>query len=132
MFLSILNSKEKIAFLSLAKKLIISDEHIAENEKVLYHAMQQEMEILEDIMEDNISEEEIDKLPDDIPHLCDVFTSKKSKISALMELIALGFVDGKFVAQEQKIIYEVAEHFGISHEETMGYIEWANRLYFHT
>lgn len=129
MFLNVLEPREKIAFLALAKKLILSDEDIADSEVVLLKSMRKEMEIIDEVMGDEITEEDIDSLPDDIPLLCKEFRSKKSKISALMELIGLSFVDGKFVPRERKIIYEVAAEFDISKTETESYIDWAARLF---
>ncbi len=128
MFLSLLNPKEKIAFLALAKKVIVSDKVIAQSEVILFKSMRREMEIIDEVMGD-ISEEDIDSLPDDISQLCAEFSTKKSKISALMELIGLGFVDGKFVPQEREVIYDIAHHLGIRREETDSYIDWATRLY---
>ncbi len=129
MFLNVLTSKEKIAFLALAKKMIMSDDNIANSEMVLLESMRREMEIIDEVIDKEISEQDLENLPENIPQLCSEFKSKKSRISALMELIGLGFVDGKFVAREQEIIYEVAQEFSISKEETQNYIDWAARIF---
>lgn len=129
MFLNLLTPREKVAFLALAKKVIISDRVIAPSEETLFKSMQQELELVDYALHEEIKDEDIVNLPRDIAHLCEEFTSRKSKISALMELIGLGFVDGKFVAQEKKVIYEIAQNFGIKKNETDGYIDWASRLY---
>ncbi|MDX2305378.1 MAG: hypothetical protein NW226_21385 [Microscillaceae bacterium] len=129
MFLSLLNPREKLAFLALAKKVIISDKIIAQSEMVLYKSMRREMDIMDELLGEDIKDYEIENLPTSISQLCAEFTTKKAKISALMELIGLGFVDGKFVAQEREIIYEIALYFGIRREETDSYIDWATRLY---
>jgi hypothetical protein len=128
MFLNLLTAKEKLAFLSLAKKLIVSDQVVAQSEEVLFRSMKYEVEILEEATSE-LNDEEINNMPENIPHICAVFESKKSKISTLMELVALGFVDGKLVPQERELLYEIAHHFGIKREETDSYIEWAARLY---
>lgn len=129
MFLNLLTPDEKTAFLALAKKLIITDREISKNEVILLRSMKKEMEILEDLLDHDMSEEEMDAFTLDIPHLCSKFTSRKSKISALMELIGLGYVDGHFVANEKDLIYDIAHHLGISKEETDSYIDWAGRIY---
>jgi uncharacterized tellurite resistance protein B-like protein len=129
MFLGLLEMDERFAFLALAKKVIFSDQRIAQKEKVLFKAMQQEVEIMDDSLEGDVTEEDLAQLPDDIAMLCATFKSKKSQISALMELIGLGYVDGEFVQSEQHIIYEIAQHFDMIKEETDNYIEWASRLY---
>jgi hypothetical protein len=128
MFLNLLSAKEKLSFLGLAKKVIYADNIIAKNELVMYKSMHQEMEVLEEISSE-LSEEEIENVSEEIPKLCSVFDSRRSKISALMELVALCFVDGKLVVQEKEVIYEIARHFDIKREETDSYIDWASRLY---
>ncbi len=120
MFLNLLRTEEKNAFLSLAKKVISADKVIADKELVLLESMKKELELSEELIED---------LPDGIPELCDRFSSSKSKVSALMELIGIGFVDGQFVHEEQEMIYEIANYMGISKEETTMYIDWARRVY---
>ena len=120
MFLNLLKTEEKGAFLTLAKKVIAADSVIAQKEMILLESMKKELEL---------TDEEMDILPDDIPSLCAKFSSSKSKVSALMELIGIGFVDGKFVHEEQELIFSIAEHMGISKEETTMYVDWARRVY---
>ncbi len=120
MFLNLLKPQEKSAFLTLARRVIAADKVIAEKEMILLESMKKELEI---------SDEEIEEMEDDLHYLCSVFSSSKSKVSALMELIGIGFVDGKFVHEEQQVIYEIAEHMGISKEETTMYVDWARRVY---
>lgn len=122
MFLNLLKPDEKNAFLTLAKKVIAADQVIAEKEMILLESMKKELEI---------PEEQIHELSGTIPELCMRFASSKSKVSALMELIGIGFVDGKFVYEEQEMIYDIAGYMGISKEETTMYIDWARRVYVH-
>lgn len=129
MFLNLLTPKEKIAFLALAEKLIKSDETIEASEMILLKAMQREMEIMEELMDKEIREEDIENLSEDIEVICKEFTSKKSKVSVLMELIGLGFVDGIFLPQERDFIYLIAHHFEISKLEADNYIDWASKIY---
>lgn len=129
MFLSLLNRNEKLAFLALARKVIISDRVVAEQEKVLYNAMQKEVEILQEIVDEEFTDEMIDNLPEDIPELCQQFSSHRAKISALMELIGLAFVDGKFVPEEREIITHIARELGVKAVDLESYIAWAARLH---
>jgi hypothetical protein len=122
MFLNLLKGEEKAAFLALAKKVIAADSDIAEKEMILLESMKKELELDEEAIEDiddSIS----------IESICAKFASSKSKVSALMELIGIGFVDGKFVHEEQEVIFAIAKHMGISNEETTMYIDWARRVY---
>ncbi|NJL14717.1 MAG: hypothetical protein HC913_18080 [Microscillaceae bacterium] len=121
MFLNLLKGEEKAAFLTLARRVISADSDIAQKEMTLLDSMKREME-LEDELELKMAEGTIEQL-------CAVFSSSKSKVSALMELIGIGFVDGKFVHEEQEVIFEIARHMGISKEETTMYIDWARRVY---
>ncbi|MDX2306206.1 MAG: hypothetical protein NW226_25580 [Microscillaceae bacterium] len=120
MFLNLLKPEEKSAFLTLAKRVIAADQVIASKEMVMLESMKKELEI---------TDEQIEELEDDLPSLCSKFSSSKSKVSALMELIGIGFVDGQFVHEEQDVIYEIAQHMGISKEETTMYVDWARRVY---
>jgi uncharacterized tellurite resistance protein B-like protein len=122
MFLNLLKPEEKSAYLTLARRVISADSTIAKEEQTLLEAMKRELEL---------SEEGIDYLPDSVSirELCDMFVSSKSKVSALMELIGIGFVDGHFVHQEKEVIYQIAENMGISKDETTMYIDWAKRVY---
>lgn len=120
MFLNLLKPEEKSAFLTLAKKVIAADSVIADKEMILLESMKKEMEI---------SDDELENLEEDIESLCAYFSSSKSKVSALMELIGIGFVDGNFVHEEQEVIYQIASFMDISKEETTMYIDWARRVY---
>ncbi len=122
MFLNLLKGEEKSAFLALARKVIAADSDIAEKEMILLESMRKELELEDEIIEDFDESFTIEKL-------CSFFSSSKSKVSALMELIGIGFVDGKFVHEEQEVIFAIAKYMGISNEETTMYIDWARRVY---
>jgi uncharacterized tellurite resistance protein B-like protein len=120
MFLNLLKQEEKIAFLTLAKKIISIDSTISKQEMTLLNSMKRELEI------DDVDVQYLDASIEDI---CTQFTNSKSKVSAIMELIGIGFVDGKFVLEEQNLIYQIADAMNISREETNMYIDWARRVY---
>jgi uncharacterized tellurite resistance protein B-like protein len=120
MFLNLLKQEEKIAFLTLAKKIISIDSTISKQEMVLLNSMKRELE-LDDI--------DVQYLDASIEEVCTLFSNSKSKVSAIMELIGIGFVDGKFVLEEQNLIYQIADAMNISREETNMYIDWARRVY---
>jgi tellurite resistance protein len=128
MFLNLFSPKEKAGFLALSKQMILSDELIAESEVVKYKASKYEMEILEEMTQEELKNE-IEQLPKDFLEITKIFTTQRSKIAVLVELVALAFADGKFVAQEKNLIFQIAENFGFSRQETQGYIEWALKVY---
>jgi len=120
MFLNLLKQEEKIAFLTLAKKIISIDSMISKQEMVLLESMKRELEL---------DDTDIQYLDVSIEEICNKFINSKSKVSALMELIGIGFVDGKFVLEEQNLIYQIGDAMKISREETNMYIDWARRVY---
>lgn len=128
MFLNLFNSQEKAAFLTLAKQLINSDEIIAQSEVIKYKSLRYEMEILEEMTREEL-ENEIANLPKNSIEIANIFNTIRTKIAVLVELVALAFVDGKFVSAEKKMIYEISEAFGFSQQETEGYISWALKVY---
>lgn len=128
MFLNLFNSQEKAAFLTLAKQLINSDEIIAQSEVIKYKSLRYEMEILEEMTREEL-ENEIANLPKNSIEIVNIFNTIRTKIAVLVELVALAFVDGKFVSAEKKMIYEISEAFGFSQQETEGYISWALKVY---
>lgn len=121
MFLNILKENEKIAFIQLAKVIIKADKHIANQEMLLLKSFRDELDMDEVL---NLSENS-----ESIEWLCNQFSSPKSKVSALMELIGMGYVDGKFVMEEQNLIFEIAGYMGINADETKMYIDWASKVY---
>lgn len=128
MFLNLFNLQEKAAFLTLVKQLINSDEIIAQSEVIKYKSLRYEMEILEEMTKEEL-ENEIANLPKNNIEIASIFNTIRTKIAVLVELVALAFVDGKFVSAEKKMIYEIAHSFGFSEQETEGYISWALKVY---
>ena len=55
------------------------------------------------------------------------FTTQKSKVSALLELLAMAHADGEFVATEHHYIREVASEMDVSDLELAIYNSWVIR-----
>lgn len=128
MFLNLLTKSEKIAFLSLARQVIMSDNVISSHEIVRYKALKCEAEIKETTQNIDI-ETEIRQLPHSLEEVCKVFETMQSRIGTIIELIGIGFVDGEFLPEERKDIYQIAQHLQITIQEVDGYIRWANDFY---
>ena len=128
MFLNLLTNPEKVAFLALARQVIMSDNVISQHEIVRYKALKCEVEIKESATDLDI-ETEIRQLPASVEEVCKAFVSVQSRIGTLIELIGIGFVDGEFLPEERKDIYKIAEYLQISNQEVDGYIKWANDFY---
>ncbi len=128
MFLNLLTNPEKIAFLALARQIIMADNVISQHEIIRYKALKCEAEIKESTSDLDI-ETEIKQLPVSIEEVCKAFVSTQSRIGTLIELIGIGFVDGEFLPEERKDIYHIAQYLQISHQEVDGFIKWANDFY---
>jgi len=59
--------------------------------------------------------------------LFSLFNSKKSRISALIEMEGLGYANMEYHIQEKEFIKEMAESFGISTDELDTIDEWVVR-----
>lgn len=107
MFLSTLNSEQKQAFLSLAHQFISADGQLASQEQAMLRAMKLEMELPEDVefSDSNFS------------NLAQVFDSKKSRVSVLLEIIGLGYSDNDFHPEEDQIVKKLAEELSFSEDD---------------
>jgi len=56
--------------------------------------------------------------------LAGVFKSRRSKVAALLELIALGYSDTAFSVSEESLVNSVANQMAISPDELQGIEDW--------
>ncbi len=114
MFLRDLNQEEKKAFLSLAFKIIKCDGCLAQEEK----------ERIEEIRVETGLFTETELMDKSIEELVNIFSSKESKKSALIEAVRLAYIDGEYDNQEQKILRAMALGFGFNEKEAMEIENW--------
>ena len=57
-----------------------------------------------------------------------IFDTRQSHIAVIIALIRLGYADGKFEIEEQFILKEVCEIFGVSEDEFSRIENWVRRL----
>ena len=107
MFLNNLSQTEKKAFLTLAKEFILVDGVFSPEEEGLVSIMKGEMGIEEGFPEGEKTRKE----------LLSLFTSKRSRISAIMEMEGLGYANMEYHVQEKVFIKEMADAFGLSADE---------------
>ncbi len=117
MFLNNLSETEKKAFLTLAKEFILVDGVLSPEEEELVRIMKAEMGISEGFPEGEKSHQELFSL----------FNSRKSRISALIEMEGLGYANMEYHVQEKEFIKEMAETFGITADELDTIDEWVVR-----
>lgn len=117
MFLNNLSENEKKAFLTLAKEFILVDGVLSPEEEGLVNIMKAEMGIEDGFPDGEKSRKE----------LFDMFKSKKSRTSALIEMEGLGYANMEYHVQEKAFINEMAESFGVTTEELDIIDEWVVR-----
>jgi len=117
MFLNNLSEIEKKAFLTLAKEFILVDGVFSPEEEGLVRIMKEEMGIDEGFPEGEKTRKE----------LFNLFASRKSRISAIMEMEGLGYANMEYHIQEKAFIKEMADAFGLSQNELDSIDEWVIR-----
>jgi hypothetical protein len=113
MFLNLLDSNEKLAFAELAERMIESDGIVVGREASALAALKAEMGVAGE-SQDNRGVEE----------LAAVFSSRRSKVAALLELIGLGYSDTSFSVTERSLVSEAAQAMKVSGRELFGIESW--------
>jgi hypothetical protein len=103
MFLTMLNDNEKRDFALLAEKMIAVDGIVVGREAATLAAFKGEMGLSSGPGAEAKSLEE----------LASSFTSRRSKIVALLELIGLGYSDTSFTVTERSLVFAVARAMDI-------------------
>ncbi|MCK5687351.1 hypothetical protein KAJ27_24665 [bacterium] len=107
MFLAELSMEEKKSFLSLADILIRADGKILQSEKSFVKQLKYEMGITN-----------VEILPTDtIENACQNFKTKRTKVSAILDLIAIGYADTQYCIEEAEIVKNISDEFKIEFEE---------------
>lgn len=117
MFLCNLNSEQKQAFLGLAHHFISVDGQLAVQEQAMLSAMKTEMGLAESI--------EVPK--SEFSELLTQFDSRQAKITALLEIIGLGYSDNDFHSKESEIVEQMAKKFEVSIDEILQMESWVIR-----
>ena len=113
MYLNLLDDDEKRAFAELAERMIEADGLVIGREASALASLKAEM---------GVSETGGDgRTPQD---LAGVFKSRRSKVAALLELIALGYSDTAFSVSEESLVNSVANQMAISPDELQNIEDW--------
>ena len=113
MYLNLLDDDEKRAFAELAEKMIEADGLVIGREASALAALKAEMGVSEAGGDGGTPQE-----------LAGVFKSRRSKIAALLELIALGYSDTAFSVSEESLVNTVANQMAISPDDLHEIEEW--------
>lgn len=118
MFLHELNDEQKEAFICLAHDVVVSDGELTPGEQTMMEQLRREIGLSADFEPHYIPLAGIDK----------IFSSRRSRIAIIIALIRLGYADDRFEIEEQFILKEVCEIFGVAEEEFARIENWVRRL----
>ena len=102
----------------LAHNVVVSDGLLDPNEEGMLAEFRREMELT--------SQDELEYL--ELDGIGDIFDSRRSRIIALLNLLKLSYADGAFEIEEECLLKEISEAFGLNDTEFMLMDNWVRRL----
>lgn len=115
MFIQNLDEKQQSALLYLAKEIINADNKLHNNEASIYTLL--ESQVHTSVAPESIKTDELNVL----------FKSNISKISLLLELIAVAHADGDYHNDENVLIRKYAKTLNISEEKLSMLERWVSK-----
>jgi uncharacterized tellurite resistance protein B-like protein len=117
MFLNLLSNDEKRAFAVLAAKMIEADGIVIDREAAALSALRAEMGMTEKSGSGDAT----------VDDLAAVFSSRRSKVAALLELIGLGYSDTDFSVTESSLVAKTAASMGLSEYDVSRLEGWVRK-----
>ena len=105
MFLDAFSRNEKYAFLSLAKKVILADNIVEEEEENLFALYLQEMQM---------EKSEVEYITEEAAYSVFMESSETVRRQTLIELISLSMCDNRYDEAEKSIIEIIAHQLNVS------------------
>ena len=118
MWLSALSADQREALLGLAHNVVVSDGILDPNEEGMLDEFKREMDLNPAIEAEYLELEGIDG----------TFGNRKSRIIALLNLLRLSYADGAFEIEEECLLKEVSQAFGVDDDEFMLLDNWVRRF----
>jgi tellurite resistance protein len=118
MWLNALTDEQRRTLLGLAHNVVVSDGLLDPNEEFMLDAFKREMDMNPRIEPDYVELDGIEK----------VFSTRRSRTIALLNLLRLSYVDGAFEIEEECLLKEVSRAFGLSESEFQLLDNWVRRL----
>lgn len=118
MWLYSLSDSQRRALLGLAHNTVVSDGLLDPNEELMMEQFKREMALAEDVEPDYI----------DLDTIEGVFDSRRAQRIALINLIHLSYADGAFEIEEQCLLRDLADRFGVEEAEFVLLENWVKRL----
>ena len=118
MWLESLSDDQRLALLRLAHNVVVSDGLLDPNEEGMINEFRREMELT--------AQEELEYL--EIDGIDKIFDSRRSRIIALLNLLKLSYADGAFEIEEECLLKEISQAFGLPESEFLLLDNWVRRL----
>ena len=118
MWLNALTDQQRRTLLGLAHNVVVSDGLLDPNEEFMLDAFKREMDLSPRIEADYVELDGIEK----------IFSTRRSRAIALLNLLRLSYVDGAFEIEEECLLKEVSRAFGLSEAEFQLLDNWVRRL----
>jgi uncharacterized tellurite resistance protein B-like protein len=119
MWLSALQTDQRKALLGLAHNVVVSDGLLDPNEESMLDEFKREMELNPSFEPEYL----------ELSGIENTFDSRKSRLIALLNLLRLSYVDGAFEIEEECLLKEVSQVFGVSEEDFLLLDNWVRRLH---
>ena len=116
MWLSELQPDQRKALLGLAHNVVVSDGLLDPNEEGMMDEFKREMELL------HVEAEYLE-----LGGIEKTFDSRKSRLIVLLNLLRLSYADGAFEIEEECLLKEVSQVFGVSDEDFLLLDNWVRR-----
>lgn len=118
MWLSSLSDEQRQALMGLAHNVVVSDGLLDPNEEGMLNDFRQEMGLS--------NTDELEYL--ELEGIGEVFSSRRSRVVALLNLLKLSYADGAFEIEEECLLKEISRTFAIEDDEFLLLDNWVRRL----
>ena len=118
MWLNALTDEQRRTLLGLAHNVVVSDGILDPNEEFMLDAFKREMDLNPRLEADYVELDGIER----------IFSTRRSRAIALLNLLRLSYVDGAFEIEEECLLKEVSRAFGLSEAEFQLLDNWVRRL----
>lgn len=118
MWLNDLNADQRRSFLGLAHNIVVSDGLLDPNEELMMVAFRREMGLGDEVEADYT----------DLTGVDEVFSDRRSRRIAMLNLIHLSYADGAYEIEEECLLRELASAFGVEDGEFALLENWVKRL----
>ncbi len=118
MWLSALTDEQRSALIGLAHDVMVSDGLLDPNEEFMLDEFKREMALSG---KSGVGEEEVSRI-------ATTFDTPRTRRIAVINLLRLSYVDGEFDIEEECLLKQISEAFGIDRKEFQRMDNWVRRL----